>query len=44
MLFMETRAMSLGCIMVRLDPWEGLAKEIHLQYQEYSYTQIIDYE
>lgn len=44
MYFRETRDMILARTLVRLDPREGLAEEIHLQYQYYSYTQIIDYE
>lgn len=36
--FLETRDRRLSLILVRLDPREGLAEEIHLRYKDMSYA------
>lgn len=43
MSLLETINRNMAHILVILDPTEGLVEKIHLQLQDYSYSQIIDY-
>jgi len=44
MSFLETKNRAMARILVSLDLSKGLAKKINLQYKDYVFEQILDYE
>ena len=44
MSFLETRNKAMARILVNLNPSRGLAKKINLQYKDFVFEKILDYE